>query len=109
MTRFAGFIIFATAIVIALDSLGVNVMPFIAGAGVAGVAIGFAAKDTLSNLIAGILLIIDRPFEIGDRIEVWSAPSGTATCITDRVKTAFDEHGVEIPYPKRDIYVKGTL
>ena len=54
-------------------------MPFIAGAGVAGVAIGFAAKDTLSNLIAGILLIIDRPFEIGDRIEVWSAPSGTAT------------------------------
>ena len=48
-------------------------------AGVAGVAIGFAAKDTLSNLIAGILLIIDRPFEVGDRIEVWSAPAGSAT------------------------------
>ena len=54
-------------------------MPFIAGAGIAGIAIGFAAKDTLSNLIAGILLIIDRPFEIGDRIEVWSAPAGSAT------------------------------
>ena len=54
-------------------------MPFVAGAGVAGIAIGFAAKDTLSNLIAGILLIIDRPFEVGDRIEVWSAPSGSAT------------------------------
>jgi small-conductance mechanosensitive channel len=77
--RFAGFIIIATAAIIALDSLGVNVMPFIAGAGVAGVAIGFAAKDTLSNLIAGILLIIDRPFEVGDRIEVWSAPSGSST------------------------------
>jgi small-conductance mechanosensitive channel len=79
LSRFAGFIILATAIVIALDRLGVNVMPFIAGAGVAGVAIGFAAKDTLSNLIAGILLIIDRPFEVGDRIEVWSAPAGTAS------------------------------
>ena len=79
LSRFAGFIIIATAIIIALDSLGVNVMPFIAGAGVAGVAIGFAAKDTLSNLIAGILLIIDRPFEVGDRIEVWSAPSGSST------------------------------
>jgi MscS family membrane protein len=79
LSRFAGFIIFVTAVIIALDSLGVNVMPFIAGAGVAGVAIGFAARDTLSNLIAGILLIIDRPFEIGDRIEVWSAPSGTST------------------------------
>ena len=79
LSRFAGFIIIATAVIIALDSLGANVMPFIAGAGVAGVAIGFAAKDTLSNLIAGILLIIDRPFEVGDRIEVWSAPSGSST------------------------------
>ncbi|MCP4681542.1 MAG: mechanosensitive ion channel family protein, partial [Desulfobacterales bacterium] len=51
----------------------------VAGAGVAGIAIGFAAKDTLSNLIAGILLIMDRPFEVGDRIEVWSAPANAAT------------------------------
>ena len=77
--RFAGVLVYLTAGVMALDILGINVMPFIAGAGVAGVAIGFAAKDTLSNLIAGILLIIDRPFEIGDRIEVWSAPAGSAT------------------------------
>ena len=221
LARFSGIIILATAIIIALDLLGVNVVPFIAGAGVAGVAIGFAAKDTLSNLIAGILLIIDRPFEVGDRIEVWSAPAGTATWgdvidiglratkikttdniviiipnneimvrdiinyttitekirlrinigiaydaemqtakdiilnvadsaewvakepppvvvvrnfgdssvdlqlrvwiddarkrmrtisyITDRVKTAFDEQGIEIPYPKRDIYIKGKI
>jgi small-conductance mechanosensitive channel len=79
LARFAGFIIFATAIVMALDLLGVNVVPVIAGAGVAGVAVGFAAKDTLSNLIAGVLLIIDRPFEVGDRIEVWQAPTKSAT------------------------------
>jgi len=79
LSKFAGAVIFITAIIIALDLLGVNIMPFIAGAGVAGIAIGFAAKDTLSNLIAGILLIVDRPFEIGDRIEVWSAPAGSAT------------------------------
>ena len=79
LNKFAGVIIYATAAILALDILGVNVMPFIAGAGVAGIAIGFAAKDTLSNLIAGVLLIIDRPFEIGDRIEVWSAPAGSAT------------------------------
>ncbi|MDY6790151.1 MAG: mechanosensitive ion channel family protein [Thermodesulfobacteriota bacterium] len=79
LKKFAGAIIYITAIIIALDMLGVNVMPFIAGAGVAGIAIGFAAKDTLSNLIAGVLLIIDRPFEVGDRIEVWTAPSGSAT------------------------------
>jgi len=79
LNKFSGAIIYATAAILALDILGMNVMPFIAGAGVAGIAIGFAAKDTLSNLIAGVLLIIDRPFEIGDRIEVWSAPAGSAT------------------------------
>jgi len=79
LKKFAGAIIYTTAIIIALDMLGVNVMPFIAGAGVAGIAIGFAAKDTLSNLIAGVLLIVDRPFEVGDRIEVWAAPSGSST------------------------------
>ena len=79
LNKFAGVIVYSVAVILALDVLGINVMPFIAGAGVAGIAIGFAAKDTLSNLIAGILLIIDRPFEIGDRIEVWSAPSGSST------------------------------
>jgi small-conductance mechanosensitive channel len=79
LNKFAGAAIYAIAIILALDILGVNVMPFIAGAGVAGIAIGFAAKDTLSNLIAGVLLILDRPFEVGDRIEVWSAPTGSAT------------------------------
>jgi len=79
LNKFSGVLIYAIGIVIALDMLGLNVMPFVAGAGVMGIAIGFAAKDTLSNLIAGVLLIIDRPFEIGDRIEVWSAPMGSAT------------------------------
>ena len=77
--RFAGALIYVLAVVLALDRLGVNVMPFIAGAGVAGIAIGLAAKDTLSNLIAGILLIVDRPFEVGDRIELWRAPKNSAT------------------------------
>jgi MscS family membrane protein len=77
--KFSGVIIYVTGIILALDVLGLNIMPFVAGAGVAGIAIGFAAKDTLSNLIAGILLIIDRPFEVGDRIEIWSAPKNSAT------------------------------
>jgi small-conductance mechanosensitive channel len=79
LNRFSGAIVYCVAVVLALDLMGINVMPFVAGAGVMGVAIGFAAKDTLSNLIAGVLLIIDRPFEIGDRIEVWSAPAGSAS------------------------------
>ncbi|RUA02505.1 MAG: hypothetical protein DSY89_02725 [Deltaproteobacteria bacterium] len=79
LERLSGIIVYIIAGVLALDFLGVNVMPFIAGAGVMGIAVGFAAKDTLSNFIAGILLLIDRPFEIGDRIELWHAPPGSAS------------------------------
>jgi len=77
--NFSSVIIYAVAVILALDTLGLNITPFLAGASVAGIAIGFAAKDTLSNLIAGVLLIIDRPFEMGDRIEVWTAPKNSAT------------------------------
>jgi small-conductance mechanosensitive channel len=79
LKRFSTVIIYIAAILQALKVLGAEIMPFVAGAGVAGIAIGFAAKDTLSNLIAGVLLLIDRPFEVGDRIEVWSAPANSAT------------------------------
>ena len=79
MGRFSGLIIYTAGTILALDILGLNIVPFVAGASVAGIAIGFAAKDTLSNLIAGILLIIDRPFEVGDRVEVWTAPQNSAT------------------------------
>jgi len=77
--KFSGIIIYTVGGIMALDKLGLNVMPFVAGAGIAGIAIGFAAKDTLSNLISGVLLIIDRPLKVGDRIEVWSAPKNSST------------------------------
>ena len=79
LNKFATMIIFVAAGFWALKVLGFDIMPFLAGAGIVGIAIGFAAKDTLSNVIAGILLLIDRPFEVGDRIEVWSAPANSAT------------------------------
>jgi small-conductance mechanosensitive channel len=71
--------IYVFAGVIALDVLGINVAPLLAGMGIAGIAVGFAAKDTLSNVIGGIQIIIDRPFQLGDRIEIWSAPKQQAT------------------------------
>lgn len=49
---------------------GINVSGFIAGLGVGGLAISLAAKDTLSNLIGGMTIMIDHPFEIGEVIRV---------------------------------------
>jgi len=42
----------------------------LAGAGFAGIVVGFAAKDVLANLLGGIIVVLDRPFKIGDSIEV---------------------------------------
>lgn len=73
------FLVIALGVVLALDRLGLNIAPLLAGAGVMGLALSLAAKDTLSNLIAGVLLIMDRPFQVGDRIELWTAPNETGT------------------------------
>lgn len=51
-----------------LNYFGVNVTVFVAGLGVAGLVVAFAAQDTLSNFFAGIFLLLDRPFVHGDTI-----------------------------------------
>ena len=79
INRTVRFLVLALGAVLALDLLGLNIAPLLAGAGVMGLALSLAAKDTLSNLIAGVLLIMDRPFKVGDRIELWTAPNETGT------------------------------
>lgn len=54
----------------ALSSVGINMAAIITSLGIAGLTIGFAARDALSNLISGILIFWDRPFIIGDLVEI---------------------------------------
>ncbi len=56
--------------VTALGTAGVNVSALVAGLGLTGFALGFALKDALSNLLAGVLILVYRPFRPGDRIVV---------------------------------------
>jgi small conductance mechanosensitive channel len=70
----AAFVCYAH-VVPSLEKLGTA---WLAGVGVASVVVGLAAQNTLGNLIAGISLILYRPFRIGDRVQV-SAPTGLET------------------------------
>lgn len=54
----------------ALGTLGINVSALVAGLGLTGFALGFALKDALSNLLAGVLLVVYRPFRREDHITV---------------------------------------
>lgn len=62
----AAVVIFAALSI--LDSLGVPVATFLAGAGIVGVTVSLAAQSTVANLIAGVVLILEHPFGIGDYI-----------------------------------------
>ncbi|HUP18527.1 MAG TPA: mechanosensitive ion channel family protein [Gemmatimonadota bacterium] len=64
------FVLLGFGMIVALDQLGFNVVGILAGLGVAGLALGFAAQDTLANFIAGVTILWDRPFRVGDRVEV---------------------------------------
>jgi len=57
-------------IAMVLSSLGVNVTALVAGLSIAGIAVGFAARDSLENFIAGVTILLDKPFKVGDYIVV---------------------------------------
>ncbi|RKF20483.1 mechanosensitive ion channel family protein [Alginatibacterium sediminis] len=55
---------------IALAQIGISLAPILAGLGVAGFIVGFALQDTLSNFAAGMMILIYRPYDVGDVVEV---------------------------------------
>jgi len=57
-----------TSFLVSLQSLGFNISAILAFGGIGGIAIGFAAKDLLSNFFGGLMIYLDRPFAIGDWI-----------------------------------------
>ena len=56
--------------VMVLDQFGVNVTALLAGLSIVGIAVGFAARDTLENFISGVTVLVDQPFRVGDYIEI---------------------------------------
>ena len=66
--RIVSVALWVLVILTAANELGINVMGIVAALGIIGLAVAFASKDTMENIIAGIFIIIDRPFREGDRI-----------------------------------------
>jgi small-conductance mechanosensitive channel len=77
---FVTFALFAIALILVLDNLGVNVTGLIAGLGVGGIAIGLAAQSIFADLFAAIAIIFDRPFRRGDAI-TYDKSAGTIEAI----------------------------
>ncbi len=89
-------VLFAFAAVTVLGELGFNVAALVAGLGIAGIAFGFAARDTLENFISGIAILLDQPFRVGDNVVV-NDTFGTVHEITlrsTRIRTLNNELAV---------------
>jgi small-conductance mechanosensitive channel len=82
-----------------LLSWDVDVTAWLASAGILGIAIGFAAKDTLSNFFAGIFIVADTPYKLGDFIILDSGERGRVTDIGIRSTRLLTRDDIEIIIP----------
>ncbi|RLC35387.1 MAG: hypothetical protein DRZ76_00195 [Candidatus Nealsonbacteria bacterium] len=80
LRRFSKILIWIIALLIILPIFGVNISALIATLGVSSLAIALAAQDTIANIIAGFMIMVDRPFRLGDKIKL---PSGEVVKVLD--------------------------
>ncbi|RMF58585.1 MAG: mechanosensitive ion channel family protein, partial [Bacteroidetes bacterium] len=85
--------------------MGINTASLIASLGIAGLTIGFAARDALSNMISGLFIFWDRPFVIGDLIEVGDK-YGQVERITLRSTRVVTPDGKMLAIPNNEIVNK---
>lgn len=69
LIKSTGRLILLVGLIIAVAQLGVEVGPLLAGLGIAGFVVGFALQDTLGNFAAGMMILLYRPFDVGDVVE----------------------------------------
>jgi len=78
---------------------GIDVGGVLVGAGVAGIALGFAAKDTLANLFSGIFILADAPYQVGDFVVLDSGERGEVTQVGLRSTRLLTRDDVEVTVP----------
>jgi len=101
----AKYIVLTIGAVSALDSVGINTGALLASLGIVGVTIGFAARDSLSNFISGIIIFIDRPFVLGDLVEI-DDKYGRVSEITLRSTRVVTSDGRMLAVPNTEIVNK---
>ncbi len=93
----------AVGAVTALGTLGLDVTALVAGLGLTGFALGFALRDIISNTLAGVLILLFRPFHRGDRISV-AGSEGVVADVDLRYTTLVVDEGTRILVPNSTLF-----
>ncbi len=99
----AKVVLFGAAVYALLIVWQLDVKPWLASAGIVGIAIGFAAKDSLANLFGGLFIIVDAPYKIGDFVNLDSGERGQVTKIGLRSTRLLTRDDIEITLPNAQI------
>ncbi len=79
INRISKLLVIGFSLVIALGTMGFNIMALVTGIGVAGVGVSLATQGVLSNLVAGLMIIFTKPFRVGEYIELIGVHGQVAT------------------------------
>ena len=90
------------ALITAMGTLGVDVSALVAGLGLTGFALGFALKDTISNLLSGVLILLHKPFVVGDVITIAGFAGKVVTI--DLRYTELNSEGNKILIPNAKLF-----
>ncbi|MFA1547659.1 mechanosensitive ion channel family protein [Actinomadura chokoriensis] len=103
----ASVLIMGTAAFSILGSLGLNLAPILASASVIGVAVGFGAQNIVKDLLAGLFMLLEDQYGVGDFIDVGTA-KGTVEAVTLRVTRMRDVNGIVWYVPNGEIKKVGN-
>jgi small-conductance mechanosensitive channel len=97
------YVVLGAGAIVALKVLGLNVASFVTGLGLGGVALGFALKDIVSNLVSGLLILSTRAFVVGDQVIVGDT-EGTVEKLELRATHVRTYDGRLVVVPNGDVY-----
>lgn len=95
-------------VIAALQQIGFDVTSFLAGLGILGFTLGFALQDVSKNFIAGLLLLLQQPFDIGDSIEVGDY-RGTVLDVEIRATEILTFDGLYVNIPNGDVFTSAII
>ncbi len=95
-------LVWIVAVIMILPEFGINVAPILASLGLVGLAVGMAAKDILTDFIAGVFIIFEGGYNIGDEVEI-AGFSGKVLEISLRRTILRNDDGVICAVPNREV------
>ncbi len=103
-TRLTRWGIVVVGTISAIETLGVNVSSLLTGLGIVGLTVGFALQDIAKNFTAGLILMLQQPFQIGDTIEV-KGFGGTIQDVSLRATEMLTFDGLYVMIPNADVFI----